>query len=106
MAILAATGTFEEGFAFFETAGEKFFDGVSRGYAGGLERFFGARVEICSDVRDLVFRGGQWGHAFVRAAVFNDFADEVAIDVVGENCGADQVGAAGASGVKRSDGCR
>jgi len=70
MAILAATGTFEEGFAFFETAGEKFFDGVSRGYAGGLQRFFGARVEVCGDVRDLVFRGGQWGHAFVRAAVF------------------------------------
>ena len=99
VAILAAAGTFEEGFAFFEAAGEEFFDGVSRGYAGGLQRFFGARVEVCGDVCDLIFGSGQWGHAFVRAAVFDDFADEVAIDVVGENCGADEVGAAGAGGV-------
>jgi len=37
--------------------------------------------------------GGQWRHAFVRAAIFNDFADEVAIHVRGRECGADEVGA-------------
>jgi hypothetical protein len=98
--ILASARACKESFAFFEIAREKFFDGILRGYAGGLERFFGARVEVCSDVRDLIIGGRHRRHAFIRAAVFNDFADEVAVDVVGENGGADKVRAAGASGVR------
>jgi len=57
-------------------------------------------MEEGCDIGDLLRGGGKRGHAFVRAAVADDFADEVAVDVVSDERGSDEIRATGARGIR------
>src|SRR3984893_13617731 len=100
MRIFAAAGSLEEGFAGFGVGGQQLLDWIDLGNFGGAERFCRARVEKGGDVGDLFVGEGHRWHALVGSAVANDLADEIALDVVGDQRRANQGGAAGAGGIR------
>lgn len=87
----AAAFAVEIGFAGFGVAGDEVQDLIAATVGGELVAGF----EKGRDVGDLGGRGGgEGGHAFVGAAVEDDGADVVAVVVVEDEGGADEIGAA------------
>src|SRR5215831_1648374 len=99
MAILAAARTLEKRFALLRVAGKEFFDGIGCRDTGGIDGLFRASVKIGGDIRDLLRSRGKRRHAFVRPAVSNDFADQIAFDVVRYKGRSHQIGATSAGRV-------
>ncbi len=90
----------EVGFARGGIAGVEFGERVVLRDGVRVQRDIGLVVEECGDIGDLGI-GERWEsrHAFIGAAVADDGADRVAVRVVTEGDGADQVRGAAAGGV-------
>src|SRR5215472_9979314 len=100
MTILATTGAVEKGLSRVGIAGKQLFNRIRPGNAGRLDRFQSPRMQKSGDIGYLfVGHCGCRRHAFIRAAVANDFADDVSVDVMSDERRADKIGTARAGGI-------
>src|SRR6266852_272511 len=100
VAIFAATGSVEIGFAGFSVAGEEFLHGIRLGDAGRFDSLGGTRVQEGGNVAHLIVRQRHGRHALVRAPLSNHFAKQVSLNVMGHQRRANQVRPANARGVR------
>src|SRR6266566_2799008 len=100
MTILAAAGAVEKGLSRVGIAGKQLLNGIRPWNAGRLDRLGSARMQKRGDIGYLFIRHcDHRRHSLIRAAVTNDFADEVSVDVMSDERRADKIGTARAGGI-------
>src|SRR6266516_4202958 len=100
MTILAAAGAVEKGLSRVGIAGKQLLNWIRPWNAGRFDRFDSARVQKRGNIGNLFIRHcGHRRHALIRAAVTNDFSDEVSVYVMSDERRADKIGTARSSGI-------